>query len=88
MKNNFPRLNIAGLLILFLVLVVGLVVTNQAVAMPPGSILPDMGNLSINPATDPGHIIYLPHLAQTGSQIVFIPAGEFQMGCDPAHNAG
>ena len=39
------------------------------------------------PAEDP-HNIYLPFVIRAYSDMVFIPAGEFQMGCDPAHNGG
>ena len=33
-------------------------------------------------------MVYLPLVNQAGDRMLLVPAGEFPMECDPAHNAG
>jgi formylglycine-generating enzyme required for sulfatase activity len=38
--------------------------------------------------SDPIYPVYLPMVWQGYRNVIYIPAGEFQMGCDPEHNGG
>jgi formylglycine-generating enzyme required for sulfatase activity len=41
-----------------------------------------------NEPIDNPYILYLPFMVRSGSEMVFVPEGMFQMGCDPEHNGG
>lgn len=66
-------------------------VTLLVLFLPQSSLLasqdPGTSNLPTSPG-EAGHRTYLPLVSFVPESTVLIPAGEFQMGCDPAHNGG
>ena len=77
MKNDFVRFICVLLVIPFLIPTSGLA----------GALLPKTGETPRRPDVDAS--VYLPLVSRVNrTDMVIVTAGEFQMGCDPNHNAG
>jgi formylglycine-generating enzyme required for sulfatase activity len=79
-----PSSRLFLLLALFLVLLLPIV--TQTAAARSITTTPNQGGVPASP-TSAGPIIFLP-LVNNAAKMVLVPAGDFQRGCDPAHNGG